>query len=65
MLLVTHSEHVAECSSRVIRIADGQIVEDRQGITLTPKETAETAKTKEINKNLEILQALSNWHLKI
>ena len=39
VLLVTHSEHVAECSSRVIRIADGQIVEDRQGITLTPKET--------------------------
>lgn len=52
VLLVTHSEHVAECSSRVIRIADGQIVEDRQGITLTPKETAETAKTKEISKNL-------------
>ena len=47
VLLVTHSEHVAECSSRVIRIADGQIVEDKQGITLTPKETAETAKTKE------------------
>ncbi len=53
MLLVTHSEHVAECSSRVIRIADGQIVEDRQGITLTPKETAETAKTKRNQQELK------------
>lgn len=58
VLLVTHSEHVAECSSRVIRIADGQIVEDRQGITLTPKETAETAKTKEISKNLNFAGAI-------
>ena len=58
VLLVTHSEHVAECSSRVIRIADGQIVEDRQGITLTPKETAETAKTKEISKNLTFAGAI-------
>ena len=58
VLLVTHSEHVAECSSRVIRIADGQIVEDRQGITLTPKETAETAKTKEISKNLNFEGAI-------
>ncbi len=58
VLLVTHSEHVAECSSRVIRIADGQIVENRQGITLTPKETAETAKTKEISKNLNFAGAI-------
>ncbi len=58
VLLVTHSEHVAECSSRVIRIADGQIVEDRQGITLTPKETDETAKTKEISKNLNFAGAI-------
>ena len=58
VLLVTHSEHVAECSSRVIRIADGQIVEDRQGITLTPKETEETAKTKEISKNLNFAGAI-------
>ncbi len=58
VLLVTHSEHVAECSSRVIRIADGQIVEDKQGITLTPKETAETAKTKEISKNLNFAGAI-------
>lgn len=58
VLLVTHSEHVAECSSRVIRIADGQIVEDRQGITLTPKETAETAKIREISKNLNFAGAI-------
>ena len=58
VLLVTHSEHVAECSSRVIRIADGQIVEDRQGITLTPKETDGTAKTKEISKNLNFAGAI-------
>lgn len=58
VLLVTHSEHVAECSSRVIRIADGQIVEDRQGITLTPKETTETAKIKEISKNLNFAGAI-------
>ena len=58
VLLVTHSEHVAECSSRVIRIADGQIVEDRQGITLIPKETIETEKLKEISKNLNFAGAI-------
>ena len=58
VLLVTHSEHVAECSSRVIRIADGQIVEDRQGITLIPKETIETEKLKEISKNSNFAGAI-------
>lgn len=60
VLLVTHSEHVAECSSRVIRIADGQIVEDRAGITLTPKEKAATEKIvpKETNKNLSFAGAI-------
>lgn len=60
VLLVTHSEHVAACSSRVIRIADGQIIEDIPGITLTPSEkevTKETAPQK-INKNLRFTGAV-------
>ncbi len=58
VLVVTHSEHVAERSSRVIRIADGQIVEDNPGIAFPPAE-ADTAKPPaEINKRLSFTGAV-------
>jgi len=63
VIMVTHSEKVASCSSRVIKIEDGKIINDRKNFELE-NATCEKAIDKEktnINKrkqNLNIISAI-------
>jgi len=63
VIMVTHSEKVASCSSRVIKIADGKIIDDKRIFKLennTDEETVDIEKTN-VNKkrqNLNIASAI-------
>ena len=61
VIMVTHSEKVASCSSRVIKIADGKIINDRKVFELE-NSTHEEAIDKEetsINKRIQNLNIIS------
>jgi len=61
VIMVTHSEKVASCSSRVIKIADGKIINDRKVFELE-NSTQEEAIDKEetsINKRIQNLNIIS------
>jgi len=63
VIMVTHSEKVASCSSRVIKIADGKIINDRKVFELenTTYEEAIDKEETSINKrkqNLNIISAI-------
>ncbi|WP_414840165.1 ATP-binding cassette domain-containing protein [Carnobacterium sp. TMP28] len=61
VILVTHSERVAERSSRVVTIADGEIIDDKQTGPLKEVETSFSLRSldeKQINKNLSIFSAI-------
>lgn len=62
VIMVTHSDKVAERSSRVVKIDDGSIVSDTLGISLTLKENDfkedEKVKAKYTKKNLSLLGSM-------
>ena len=59
VIMVTHSDKVAAHSSRIIRIADGEIIDDRQGIELTHiEETAATSSISKEKQNLSFVSAV-------
>lgn len=62
VIMVTHSEKVAERSSRVVKIDDGSIVSDTVGISLTLKgndfKEDENVKAKYTKKNLSLLGSM-------
>ncbi|BCZ48239.1 ABC transporter ATP-binding protein [Clostridium gelidum] len=51
VIMVTHSEKVASCSSRVIKIADGKIINDRKVFELENKTNEEKVHKDKININ--------------
>ncbi|MCA9765418.1 MAG: ATP-binding cassette domain-containing protein [Carnobacterium sp.] len=61
VILVTHSERVAERSSRVVTIADGEIIDDKKTGPLKEIETSFSLRSldeKQTNKNLSIFSAV-------
>lgn len=61
VILVTHSERVAERSSRVVTIADGEIIDDKKTGPLKTVESTFSLRPldeKQTNKNLSIFSAI-------
>ncbi|MCM3255709.1 ABC transporter ATP-binding protein/permease [Priestia aryabhattai] len=59
VIMVTHSDKVAAHSSRVIRIADGEIIYDRKGRELAHiEETTETSNISKRAQNLSFVSAV-------
>lgn len=66
VIMVTHSEKVASCSSRVIKISDGEIIDDREIFKLENKNDKEADKGKfNINKKRQNLNVISAIKLAI
>lgn len=61
VIMVTHSDKVAAHSSRVIRIADGEIIDDRKGRELTYIEESDAASN--ISKGKQNLSFVSAFKL--
>lgn len=60
VIMVTHSDKVAAHSSRVIRIADGEIIDDRKGRELAyVEETADSSDFSKGRKNLSFASAVT------
>jgi ABC-type lipoprotein export system ATPase subunit/ABC-type antimicrobial peptide transport system permease subunit len=58
VIMVTHSEKVAACSSRVIRIADGKIIEDNEIYKLESSLDEEKTKVNKKRQKLSIISAI-------
>ena len=58
VIMVTHSEKVASCSSRVIRIADGKIVEDKEIYKLESSVNQEGVKVNKKGQKLNVISAI-------
>ncbi|MDR3598474.1 ATP-binding cassette domain-containing protein [Clostridium sp.] len=58
VIMVTHSEKVAACSSRVIRIADGKIIEDNEIYKLESSFDEEKTNVNKKRQKLSIISAI-------
>jgi len=63
VIMVTHSEKVASCSSRVIKISDGEIIDDREIFKLDNKSNKEKVDKDKFNinkkrQNLNVISAI-------
>lgn len=58
VIMVTHSDKVAASSTRIVRIADGLIINDQKTSQKTPQETSHTPAIKE-KQNLSFLAAIA------
>ncbi len=58
VIMVTHSERVANHSSRVIQIADGEIIRDDRGEPLEQIESGSNQLEKNVGKNLSFVAAV-------